>query len=154
MIEIVNLADNPRYFKPFFAEIYAEFQSFFAGIPKEHLRKDYWSRRTQIYIALNNKNFIGCYSIKRGLIGDVYVNKKYRGKGIGRLLIKDAKKRNWYCIKWELMTGASNLVFYENQGFRVVSQSGEIYDMACYNRSVFILLASLVITGLICVLFF
>lgn len=155
MIEIVNLSVHPKYFNTFFTELYAEFQSFFAGISEDDLRKEYWKRKERMFIALDNKKFIGCYSIQGCLIGDVYVNSDYRRKGIGRLLIQDAKKRKWYCFKWELYTLPKNLRFYESQGFRIESTTKDNkHHMICYNRTALILLASVIVTLLICVLFF
>lgn len=154
MIEIVNLGAQPRYFKVFFSEIFREFQSFFKGLTRETVKENYWANKNNIYIALDNKKFIGCYSVHGCLIGDVYVNSLYRGKGIGRLLIEDAKKRTWYCLRWTLTTATKNVGFYEHQGFRIQSSRKDGHDMVCYNKSAFILLASVIITAMICVLFF
>lgn len=154
MIEIVNLGQHPKYFDVFINELYAEFKSIFADIPMDNLRNQYWNSRQSIYIVLHNKTFIGCYSVTKCLIGDVYVHPRYRGKGIGKIIIADAKKRKWYCMKWELTTTTKNLGFYENQGFRIISSSKDTHHMVCYNRSAFILLASFVISMLLCVLFF
>lgn len=155
MIEIVSLADHPKHFNTFFNEIYAEFRWFFKDMAKEDVKKQYWIKRRSIFIALDKKLFIGCYSIQGCLIGEVYVNPKYRKTGIGRILIEDAKKRNWYCLKWELYTFSKQAGFYQNVGFRIASKTADgKYHMVCYNRSAFILLASIIISALLCVLFF
>lgn len=154
MLEIVNLGQHPKYFDVFLDEIYTEFKSFFGATTMDDLRNQYWDRRDSVYIALHNKKFIGCYSFTKCIIGDVYVNPRYRGKGLGKIMIADAKKRKWYCMKWELTTTTRNLGFYENLGFRIVSSTKDKHYMVCYNRSAFILLASCVLSVLLCVLFF
>ena len=79
-------------------------------------------------VALEESNVLGYASIhyikkitrKTGIIEDVVVKENQRGKGIGKLLVKNliekAKKNN--CDKIILSSSEKNLKFYEKLGFQ------------------------------------
>ena len=79
-------------------------------------------------VALEEGNVLGYASIhylkkitrKSGIIEDVVVKENQRGKGIGKLLVKNliekAKKNN--CDKIILSSSEKNLKFYEKLGFQ------------------------------------
>ena len=79
-------------------------------------------------VAMEEGNVLGYASIhyikkittKRGIIEDVVVKQNQRGKGIGKLLVKNliekAKKNN--CDKIILISSEKNLKFYEKLGFQ------------------------------------
>ena len=79
-------------------------------------------------VALEKGNVIGYASIhyikkitrKSGIIEDVVVKENQRGKGIGKLLVKNliekAKKND--CDKIILSSSEKNLKFYEKLGFQ------------------------------------
>ena len=78
-------------------------------------------------VAMEEGNVLGYASIhyikkitrKSGIIEDVVVKENQRGKGIGKLLVKNliekAKKNN--CDKIILSSSEKNLKFYEKLGF-------------------------------------
>ena len=78
-------------------------------------------------VAIEEGNVLGYASIhyikkitrKSGIIEDVVVKENQRGKGIGKLLVKNliekAKKNN--CDKIILSSSEKNLKFYEKLGF-------------------------------------
>ena len=79
-------------------------------------------------VALEKGNVLGYASIhyikkitrKSGIIEDVVVKENQRGKGIGKLLVKNliekAKKNN--CDKIILSSSEKNLKFYQKLGFQ------------------------------------
>ena len=79
-------------------------------------------------VAMEESNVLGYASIhyikkitrKSGIIEDVVVKENQRGKGIGKLLVKNliekAKKNN--CDKIILSSSEKNLKFYEKLGFQ------------------------------------
>ena len=79
-------------------------------------------------VAMEEGNVLGYASIhyikkitrKTGIIEDVVVKENQRGKGIGKLLVKNliekAKKNN--CDKIILSSSEKNLKFYEKLGFQ------------------------------------
>ena len=79
-------------------------------------------------VAIEEGNVLGYASIhyikkitrKSGIIEDVVVKENQRGKGIGKLLVKNliekAKKNN--CDKIILSSSEKNLKFYEKLGFQ------------------------------------
>ena len=79
-------------------------------------------------VAMEKGNVLGYASIhyikkitrKSGIIEDVVVKENQRGKGIGKLLVKNliekAKKNN--CDKIILSSSEKNLKFYEKLGFQ------------------------------------
>ena len=79
-------------------------------------------------VAMEQGNILGYASIhyikkitrKSGIIEDVVVKENQRGKGIGKLLVKNliekAKKNN--CDKIILSSSEKNLKFYEKLGFQ------------------------------------
>ena len=79
-------------------------------------------------VAMEEGNVLGYASIhyikkitrKSGIIEDVVVKESKRGKGIGKLLVKNliekAKKNN--CDKIILSSSEKNLKFYEKLGFQ------------------------------------
>ena len=79
-------------------------------------------------VAMEEGNVLGYASIhyikkitrKSGIIEDVVVKENQRGKGIGKLLVKNliekAKKNN--CDKIILISSEKNLKFYEKLGFQ------------------------------------
>ena len=79
-------------------------------------------------VALEKGNVIGYASIhyikkitrKSGIIEDVVVEENQRGKGIGKLLVKNliekAKNNDW--DKIILSSSEKNLKFYQNLGFK------------------------------------
>ena len=79
-------------------------------------------------VAIGEGNVLGYASIhyikkitrKSGIIEDVVVKENQRGKGIGKLLVKNliekAKKNN--CDKIILSSSEKNLKFYEKLGFQ------------------------------------
>ena len=79
-------------------------------------------------VALENEIVVGYASIhylkkitrKSGVIEDVVVKENQRGKGIGKLLVKNliekAKQNN--CDKIILSSSEKNLKFYEKLGFK------------------------------------
>ena len=79
-------------------------------------------------VAMEEGNVLGYASIhyikkitrKSGIIEDVVVKENQRGKGIGKLLVKNliekAKKNN--CDKIILSSSEKNLKFYEKLGFQ------------------------------------
>ena len=79
-------------------------------------------------VAMEEGNVLGYASIhyikkitrKSGIIEDVVVEENQRGKGIGKLLVKNliekAKKNN--CDKIILSSSEKNLKFYEKLGFQ------------------------------------
>ena len=79
-------------------------------------------------VAVEEGNVLGYASIhylkkitrKSGIIEDVVVKENQRGKGIGKLLVKNliekAKKNN--CDKIILSSSEKNLKFYEKLGFQ------------------------------------
>ena len=79
-------------------------------------------------VAMEEGNVLGYASIhyikkitrKSGIIEDVVVKENHRGKGIGKLLVKNliekAKKNN--CDKIILSSSEKNLKFFEKLGFQ------------------------------------
>lgn len=133
MVYIVSLEKNPHFFDEFMDNYYEEYKTFFAPKPKSEIKQFYKNKMNKIFIAHINNHFIGAYSIHRCLIADVYILPKYRNKGLGRILINDAKKRLFYCWRYELYTEQKNVGFYEKFGFKVNTSHQNRIQMVCYN---------------------
>ena len=101
--------------------------SFSKNYDKEINESIFSSNEVDGIVALEEGNVLGYASIhyikkitrKSGLIEDVVVKENQRGKGIGKLLVKNliekAKKNN--CDKIILSSSEKNLKFYEKLGF-------------------------------------
>ena len=102
--------------------------SFSNNYDKEINESIFFSDEVDGIVALEEGNVLGYASIhylkkitrKSGIIEDVVVKENQRGKGIGKLLVKNliekAKKNN--CDKIILSSSEKNLKFYEKLGFQ------------------------------------
>ena len=102
--------------------------SFSNNYDKEINESIFHSDEVDGIIAMEEGNVLGYASIhyikkitrKSGIIEDVVVKENQRGKGIGKLLVKNliekAKKNN--CDKIILSSSEKNLKFYEKLGFQ------------------------------------
>lgn len=102
--------------------------SFSSNYDKEINESIFSSDEVDGIVALEEGNLLGYASIhyikkitrKSGIIEDVVVKENQRGKGIGKLLVKNliekAKKNN--CDKIILSSSEKNLKFYEKLGFQ------------------------------------
>ena len=102
--------------------------SFSNNYDKEINESIFCSDEVDGIVAMEEGNVLGYASIhyikkitrKSGIIEDVVVKENQRGKGIGKLLVKNliekAKKNN--CDKIILSSSEKNLKFYEKLGFQ------------------------------------
>ena len=102
--------------------------SFSNNYDKEINESIFYSDEVDGIVAMEEGNILGYASIhyikkitrKSGIIEDVVVKENQRGKGIGKLLVKNiiekAKKNN--CDKIILSSSEKNLKFYEKLGFQ------------------------------------
>ena len=102
--------------------------SFSSNYDKEINESIFHSDEVDGIVAMEEGNVLGYASIhyikkitrKSGIIEDVVVKENQRGKGIGKLLVKNliekAKKNN--CDKIILSSSEKNLKFYEKLGFQ------------------------------------
>ena len=102
--------------------------SFSNNYDKEINESIFYSDEVDGIVAMEEGNVLGYASIhyikkitrKSGIIEDVVVKENQRGKGIGKLLVKNliekAKKNN--CDKIILSSSEKNLKFYEKLGFK------------------------------------
>ena len=102
--------------------------SFSKNYDKEINESIFYSDEVDGIVAMEEGNVLGYASIhyikkitrKSGIIEDVVVKENQRGKGIGKLLVKNliekAKKNN--CDKIILSSSEKNLKFYEKLGFQ------------------------------------
>ena len=102
--------------------------SFSNNYDKEINESIFYSDEVDGIVAMEEGNVLGYASIhyikkitrKSGIIEDVVVEENQRGKGIGKLLVKNliekAKKNN--CDKIILSSSEKNLKFYEKLGFQ------------------------------------
>ena len=102
--------------------------SFSKNYDKEINESIFYSDEVDGIVAMEQGNILGYASIhyikkitrKSGIIEDVVVKENQRGKGIGKLLVKNliekAKKNN--CDKIILSSSEKNLKFYEKLGFQ------------------------------------
>ena len=102
--------------------------SFSNNYDKEINESIFYSDDVDGIVAVEEGNVLGYASIhyikkitrKSGIIEDVVVKENQRGKGIGKLLVKNliekAKKNN--CDKIILSSSEKNLKFYEKLGFK------------------------------------
>ena len=102
--------------------------SFSKNYDKEINESIFSSDEVDGIVAIEEGNVLGYASIhyikkitrKSGIIEDVVVKENQRGKGIGKLLVKNliekAKKNN--CDKIILSSSEKNLKFYEKLGFQ------------------------------------
>jgi len=102
--------------------------SFSNNYDKEINESIFYSDEVDGIVAMEEGNVLGYASIhyikkitrKSGIIEDVVVKENQRGKGIGKLLVKNliekAKKNN--CDKIILSSSEKNLKFYEKLGFQ------------------------------------
>ena len=102
--------------------------SFSNNYDKEINESIFSSNEVDGIVAMEEGNVLGYASIhyikkitrKSGIIEDVVVKENQRGKGIGKLLVKNliekAKKNN--CDKIILSSSEKNLKFYEKLGFQ------------------------------------
>ena len=102
--------------------------SFSNNYDKEINESIFYSDEVDGIVAMEEGNVLGYASIhyikkitrKSGIIEDVVVEENQRGKGIGKLLVKNliekAKKNN--CDKIILSSSEKNLKFYQKLGFQ------------------------------------
>ena len=102
--------------------------SFSNNYDKEINESIFYSDEVDGIVAMEEGNVLGYASIhyikkitrKSGIIEDVVVKENQRGKGIGKLLVKNliekAKKNN--CDKIILSSSEKNLKFYQKLGFQ------------------------------------
>ena len=154
MIEIICLKKRIQYFDKFIEALYSEYGEQLKTRTKEEVINFYKLLINNIYIALHKKRFVGCYMIKSCFISDVYVIPKYRNKGLGSMLIKDAKKRSSLCLNYQLYSNHKSIGFYRKLGFRVVDKRNpNKILMVSYNTNVILLLFALIICLMIYILF-
>jgi glucosamine-phosphate N-acetyltransferase len=74
-----------------------------------------------IIVGVASLHIIEKLTRKMGLIEDVAVDSKHRGKGIGIKLIQNltSKAKNMGCDKIVLSSSKDNISFYEKSGFKV-----------------------------------
>ena len=82
-----------------------------------------------IFLVLSNKNSIigtvmGGYDGHRGVVNYLGVHPKFRGKGYGKILMKEVEKKlkELGCPKINLLVRSDNLAI------------GDFYKQLCYNR--------------------
>lgn len=154
MIEIVCLKTRMQYFDKFIEALYSEYGDKLKTRNKKDIIKFYKLMVNNIYIALHKNKFVGCYMIKMCFISDVYVAPKYRNKGIGRLLIKDAKNRSNLCLSYQLYSNKKSIGFYQKLGFHVFDKRNpNKMLMVSYNINMILLIFSLIICLLVYFLF-
>ena len=120
-MRIIPLRTNVSFFNVFIENIYNEWYDFYKSnsITYDTLVKFYKDKIDNVFILAQDQEFIGCYSIYQfyGLIADILIIKKYRGKGYGRMLIKDVLYKLRYNLFSYLYCEDKNIKFYEKYGF-------------------------------------
>ncbi len=154
MIEIVCLKKRMQYFDNFIEALYSEYGEHLKTRNKEEVVNFYKLMVNNIYVALNKKKFVGCYMIKSCFISDVYVAPKYRNKGLGSILLKDAKKRSSLCLSYQLYSNRKSIGFYHKLGFRAFDDKNpNKILMVSYNTNMILLLFVIVFSLLVYILF-
>jgi GNAT superfamily N-acetyltransferase len=134
-----------QYFDKFIDVLYSEYGDYLKNQNKKDIIRFYKSLVDKIYIALSNKQFIGCYLIKSCFISDVYVIPKFRNKGLGRILLDDARKRQ-VCFKYELYSDKKNVGFYHKLGYKIKdAKNSKKVLMVSYNMTMISLIFALII---------
>lgn len=149
---IYNLAEKQEYFEPLIDLLYKEWHIYYAKYgynTKEKVNNFYKTAIDHIYIAILNNRIIGCYSLTRNYITDVFVIPEYRKQGIGYELMRDVIYRSLYWPYVYLHCEGHNVEFYRKFGFSIVGykKDGNIcmiklnYIMiVCYITIIFLLI--------------
>lgn len=137
-VKIIRLSLVPEYLDEMADALYEEWYESLSDKgynTKEDVCNFYRDMMRYMFVAVDDGNrFVGCYSLIGFVIGDVFVAKEQRGKGLGRLLIEDAIRRHWYLYKLELVSATKTVAFYEIFGFKMSHKTddGDLW-MVRYN---------------------
>lgn len=89
-------------------------------------------------IVINNK-VIGCVLITNKddgkLLDEIYIEEKFRNKGIGTSIIKDIIRENTIVYLWVYKENKQAISLYKKLGFKVIDETDSRYYMK-YNNSI------------------
>lgn len=89
-------------------------------------------------IVINNK-VIGCVLITNKddgkLLDEIYIEEKFRNKGIGTSIIKDIIRENSIVYLWVYKENKQAISLYKKLGFKVIDETDSRYYMK-YNNSI------------------
>ena len=89
-------------------------------------------------IVINNK-VIGCVLITNKddgkLLDEIYIEEKFRNKGIGTSIIKDIIRKNSIVYLWVYKENKQAISLYKKLGFKVIDETDSRYYMK-HNNSI------------------
>ena len=156
---ILPLKSDVSFFNVFIESIYNEWYDFYKSnsITYEDIVKFYKEKIDNVFILAydtkDSQEFMGCYSIYRiqGLIADILIIKKYRGRGYGRILMNDVLHKLRYNLFSYLYCEDKNINFYKKYGFVLIYKSDSSKN--AYNLMVrFNMVMILVLIIMICLI--
>jgi GNAT superfamily N-acetyltransferase len=127
-MRIVKLDKDEFFFNIFIDNHYEEWGEEYKNksISYNDIVKYYRINISNIYICITDDNkYIGCYSIcnNKNLISDLLIVKKYRNKGYGKILLRDAIKKLNNRVYIILYCKNDKITFYEKFGFICIKKS-------------------------------
>jgi len=154
-LRIILLKDNLEYFDEFVNMIYDEWKDIYHMYDlhtKIQVSEFYNKFKQRIYIALDDKTLVGCYSFSHNTISDVFVAREYRKYGIGHNIMNDAIRRLFYYYTVRLYCDKKTLKFYKDCGFEVADASDPnmILMIRRNHMLVVMIVAILIIVSLVC----
>lgn len=160
-MKIIPLKSDISFFNVFIDNIYNEWSDFYKSksITYEDIVRFYKNKIDNVFILSHeSREFIGCYSIYQfyGLIADILIIKKYRGKGYGRMLINDVLYKLRYNLFSYLYCEDKNIAFYQKYGFLPIYKTGKgsdtTYNLMVRFNMVMIIVLILVIVIIVIIL--
>jgi GNAT superfamily N-acetyltransferase len=157
-MKIIPLKSDVSFFNIFIDSIYNKWYDFYISksIKYEDIVSFYKDKIDNVFILAQDQEFIGCYSIYQfyGLIADILIIKKYRGKGYGRMLINDVLYKLRYNLFSYLYCEDKNITLYQKYGFikiyKTANNSYSSYNlMVRFNMVMIIVVILLIIIILI-----
>lgn len=103
-------------------------------IAHDFIHEDYWQKNkeamktiylpnSEIYVSTSKNVITGFVALVDNCLAAIFVLPEFQGKGIGNLLLEQAKnRRNKLCLN-VYIKNTNSVEFYKSKGFSIVSES-------------------------------
>lgn len=105
---------------------------------KEYVKNNIYKELKHYKMITVDENEIGCVLVtekeNKCFLDELYIEEKYRGKGIGTCILKDITNKYSPIYLWVYRQNTNAIALYQKLGFKIIEETENRYLMECKNE--------------------